>query len=344
VFVLWDEEEPWAELSVFDGSFVRERKAPDAMEPVVDPELDGCVFIFDEQQGRALRRINSGDDERVSGIKHPVHPEIAARGGSAEGIAIPIRPGRYGGYIFAFDIPGLCTDDLAAAERLSEEISSALHRAAAVSISEESATTRTRLSFARDLHDSVMQLLAGTSYRLEGIRKSAAVGRDIAHEVDALQHELSIEQRELRSLIKQLREGAQRAQSKGMCETLRELLDRLARQWCVRCELVRCPEALKLPPQLEHDVCQLVREGVANAVRHGKATHVSISADAGETGLSLIVADDGTGFVVQQESGGAAEKPWSLNERVRELGGSLSLYSGVNGSRITISIPWEQQI
>jgi signal transduction histidine kinase len=340
VFVLWDEEEPWVELSVLDASFVCERKAPDAMDPLVHPHLDGCVFIFDERQGRALRRINSGEDERVSGLDHPVHPDIAARGGSAEGIAIPIRPGRYGGYIFAFDIPGLCTDDLAAAERLSEEISSAFHRATAVSISEESTATRTRLSFARDLHDSVIQLLAGTSFRLEGIRNSAAAGRDIVPEVDALQQELSIEQRELREFIKQLQDGRNRKGSPAMCQTLRDLLERLGRQWGAECELLRCPEGLRLSPQLEHDTCQLVREAVANAVRHGKAKKISVSADTGDTGLSLIVADDGAGFVVQPEGGAVPPKPWSLNERVHELGGSLALYSSERGSRITISIPW----
>jgi signal transduction histidine kinase len=250
------------------------------------------------------------------------------------------------GVIFAADIPGLCSDDLAIAEHLGEEISAAFHRAATVEISEEAAAARTRLSFARDLHDSVIQLLAGTSFRLEGIRKSAAAGRAVDAEVDALQQELSVEQRDLRGFIRQLRDGSARAASPGVCETLRGLLDRMARQWNAQCRLIRCPEALRIPPQLEHDVHQLVREGIANAVRHGKAGEISISLDAGDTGLSLIVADNGLGFSVQQGGGevGAAQKPWSLNERVRELGGSLTLYSSPNGSRITISLPFGAKI
>jgi signal transduction histidine kinase len=116
----------------------------------------------------------------------------------------------------------------------------------------------------------------------------------------------------------------------------------MARQWNVECELIRCPPRLQCEPLLEHGVHQLVREGIANAVRHGKASRVSISLDAGETGVSLIVADNGSGFAVQESEGAAdaARKPWSLNERVQEFGGNLALFSGPSGSRITISIPF----
>jgi signal transduction histidine kinase len=324
---------------VLNHQFVLERRAPDIFEPPVHPELNGSTFIFDNARGRTLKRSLDGE-ERVSVLQQPVHPELVRRGGSNDGIAIAVQAERYTGYIIVCNIPGLCTDDLEVAEQIANEVSSALHRASIVSVSEVAAATRTRLSFARDLHDSVIQLLAGTSFRLEGIRRSAAAGREISLEVDTLQQELAHEQRELRGFIKQLRDGATRPGSEGLRQTLRNLLERLARQWNVECELIRCPETLKLPPQLEHDVCQLVREGVANAVRHGGAHLVSISADVGGTGLSLIVADDGSGFVVEQDGEGTTNKPWSLSERVRELGGSLTLYSSTHGSRITISIPW----
>jgi signal transduction histidine kinase len=114
----------------------------------------------------------------------------------------------------------------------------------------------------------------------------------------------------------------------------------MTRQWEVNCELLRCPEDLQVAPRLEHDVLQLIREGVANAVRHGMAQQVSISLDVGESGLSLIIADNGAGFSAPSgASEVAAKKPWSLSERVRELRGSLALYSKPGSTRITISIP-----
>jgi signal transduction histidine kinase len=99
---------------------------------------------------------------------------------------------------------------------------------------------------------------------------------------------------------------------------------------------------------MEHDLHQLIREGVANAVRHGKANLVEIvfEAEAGEIGLAIV--DNGCGFPVKgsfaegeqivQEVG-----PWSLNERVRSMGGSLALSSDAQGSRVTIRLPMEME-
>lgn len=149
-----------------------------------------------------------------------------------------------------------------------------------------------------------------------------------------------LEQKELRLLIKQLREGVPRPGSPDLCVTVRELLERMARQWNAHCELLKCPEGLQVAPHGEHAVLQLIREGIANAVRHGQAQHISISLDAGETGVSLIIADDGQGLSAPQiSSDGDLQKPWSLNERVGELGGSLTLYSKPGSTRVTISLP-----
>jgi signal transduction histidine kinase len=240
------------------------------------------------------------------------------------------------------DIAGLSTDELAIGEHIADEVSSALHRASTIGLSEEAAETRTRLSLARDIHDSIIQLLAGTSFRLEGIRKSAEAGRSIEADVRALQQELSTEQRNLRTFIAELRSRDESKPPSILCNGIRGLLERMERQWNVACELARCPEDLKIASRLEHEVHQIVREAIANAVRHGKADHVSVSLDAGQTGLSLIVADNGTGFPIEECNGGKAEGagPWSLNERVHELGGTLALYSTGRGSRITISIPF----
>lgn len=339
--LLWsDEEEPWQEFaSLNHDRFVSMKFSPEAFGDVVHPRLSDCVFLFDSEHRRSLMRR----DGKVSAVRlegDVIAAELSRHLGRGAGLAVPIASDSYSGILFAQGIPGLCADDLATGERIGEEISGALQRARTVEVSEEAAASKTRLSFARDLHDSVIQLLAGTNFRLEGIKRSALAGNDISHDVEALQRELVTEQRELRGFIKQLREGERREASAGLCDALRDLLDRMTRQWSASCELVRCPNALQLSPKLEHDLQQLVREGIANAVRHGGASHISISVDVGETGLSLIIADNGSGFNFAGPEGETPKKPWSLNERVHELGGSLSLYSSSNGSRITVSIPF----
>jgi signal transduction histidine kinase len=237
-------------------------------------------------------------------------------------------------------IPGLCTDDLAVGEHLRLEIARTLTRATNVSVAQSAISGQARLAFARDLHDSVIQLLAGTSFRLEGIRNLVREGGDPGDDIDALQQELSTEQRDLRAFIRQLRNGEARTTSPSVCEALVKLLGRMERQWNAECILVRCPENLRVPSSVEHDLHQLVREGIANAARHGRADRVSISLDAGEAGLSLIIADNGSGFGSSDDySAEQVRKPWSLNERVHQLGGTLTLFTNSKGTRITISLP-----
>jgi signal transduction histidine kinase len=250
--------------------------------------------------------------------------------------------------LFALDVPGLSSDDLAVGERLGSEISATLERVSLVRMWEQEAVTRTRLALARDLHDSVVQLLAGTSFRLEAIRKAAAAGRDIGGDVDALQRELSQEQRDLRGFISKLRGPASAAKSIDICPGLKTLAERMSRQWGILCTLKGCETPILTPSAMEHDLHQLIREGVANAVRHGKADRVEISFGAEGDQVRLEIADNGCGFPVE---GSFAEGeqiihklgPWSLNERVRSISGSLSLSSTRDGSRVMIRLPMEME-
>jgi signal transduction histidine kinase len=70
-----------------------------------------------------------------------------------------------------------------------------------------------------------------------------------------------------------------------------------------------------------------------------------VSVSVGEAGLSLVLADNGKGFTGGNHSPSEplSSKPWSLNERVHELGGDLRLYSTPNGTNIIISVPFGAQ-
>jgi signal transduction histidine kinase len=337
--VWWDEEEPWLNIGTRRGSaFRQEKHGPDRYGALLNPEFSGCAFLFDNERGRVLV-MRDGLLQRSS-VDAPLSRSLSEAYDIRQGLVMPIKTESIEGVIIASTMSGACVDDLLIAERIGEEVSAAFHRASLISGSEEASAVRTRLSFARDLHDSVAQLLAATSFRVAGINKTLEQGQDIRPEMRRLQQELVHEQKDLRLLIKQLREGAARPASAGLCDSVLELLERVSRQWGARCELIRCPGDLQVMPQLEHDVLQLIREGIANAVRHGKAKTVSISLDVGETGLSLIIADDGLGFSTPLEgSNDPSRKPWSLNERVRELKGSLALYSKPGSTRVTISLP-----
>jgi signal transduction histidine kinase len=339
VFAWWDPEEPWFLVAEMGPDGLSEQRiGPGESGSLVATELEGVPFLFDLEHGRLLRLENDGK-WRLDRRDHAVDAGFAERFRIGSGVAVPVHSDLVQGILFLLDVPGLCTDDLEIAADLGAEISAALERTSAIALFEETAATRTRLSLTRDLHDSVIQLLAGTSYRLEGIRRSARAGRDVETEVDALQQELDQEQSDLRAFIAQLRRDAPPTAFPDLRETLRLLTERLARQWDIDLELLHCPDRLRPPEPMTHAVRQLMREAVANAVRHGKATRVQATVQAGESGLSLVIADNGQGFQSANDDDAPA-RPWSLHERVQELGGTLSLYSTGEGSRIIVSLPY----
>jgi signal transduction histidine kinase len=346
VFAWWEKEEPWVNVAQLDEARFEERRlAPSEADAILDTSLANAPFLFDLSTGRIFQDQPRGA-RKVRIVERIVDRRFAEQFRIGHGLCIPIESDEYSGLMFALQVRGLSRDDLAVGEMVGSEISAMLERVSLVRMSQQEAVTGTRLALARDLHDSVVQLLAGTSFRLEAIRKSAAAGRDVGTDIDALQRELAQEQRDLRGFISKLRGAGRAGAHTDLCPGLAALAQRMSRQWGVRCELRECGRPILAPSAMEHDLHQLIREGVSNAVRHGKADGVEIVFDAQDGDINLEIADNGCGFPVQ---GSFAEGeqivhevgPWSLNERVRTIGGTLTLSSSSQGSRVMIKLPME---
>lgn len=340
VLAWWNYEEPWTNVALLDDTeFTEHRHHPGLFGPLVDRRRAGMPFLFDFACKRILWR--AGAARRMGPITGVVDGDFVRRYDLSSGIAIPIESSGYGGIVFVIDMPGLCSDDIDKSERLGEEMSAAFERASVMALLADAASARTRLSISRDLHDSVLQLLAGTAYRLEGVKKSTRDGHDMEAEIETLQHDLIAEQREVRALIGQLRGGGMPGATTGLRQSLTELAERMSRQWDVDCRLDHCAFEIETPVPIERDCRQLVREAVANAVRHGKASSVAIELEAVDDSIRLVLTDNGSGFPGEGHfaTDRKGKAPWSLSERVRALGGHLVLASGHDGSQITISLP-----
>jgi signal transduction histidine kinase len=77
------------------------------------------------------------------------------------------------------------------------------------------------------------------------------------------------------------------------------------------------------------------QEGITNALRHAQASSVAVSVHCGDSGVELIVTDDGCGFAVEREGFGLS----GMRERVAQVGGSVSVHSGPEGTRLTVKVP-----
>jgi len=162
-----------------------------------------------------------------------------------------------------------------------------------------------------------------------------------------LLRQLNEEQGELRRLIASLRNPVQSTDGADASDWFAALGARLARQWGIICDVRLDPPSLACPALIQHQVEQLLREAVANAVRHGDATQVHIQVKAAPPDLELIIHDDGHGFPAEGEFDFATLRserigPMSMVERAASLGGRLDLAtSRKSGSRIVVTLPLE---
>jgi signal transduction histidine kinase len=237
--------------------------------------------------------------------------------------------------MFLEEVRGLSTDHLDAGVHIGDGVAAHIQRHRLLRAAEENAEARSRLTLARDLHDSVVQFLAGAAFRLEAMKRSNAAGRDVDNDLNELKQLMLQEQRELRSFITSLRSGPLTAFN-DFAKDLQALAAHLSRQWDVHCEFVAQPAELMIPTRIRLDAHQLMREAVANAVRHAAAKSVSVEAAAKADELKLEFINDGAEFKIR---GGRMEMPASLKDRVEQAGGVLDLARGMGVTKLSISLP-----
>jgi signal transduction histidine kinase len=181
----------------------------------------------------------------------------------------------------------------------------------------------------------VVQFLAGAAFRLEALKRDLTSGRNLEPELNYLKQLMLQEQGELRSFIAALRSAPQIGVSE-IANDLRGLSERLAEQWNVLCEFSAHTTDMMVPSRVHLDAQHLIREAVANAVRHAGAKSVTIRLRSEPEQLKLDFINDGARFPASPLGG---DMPRSLSERVKLAGGALELTRGMGVTRISVSLP-----
>jgi signal transduction histidine kinase len=297
-------------------------------------EVSNAPLLYDLPKKRALARDSDGNLVRapVSGL---VSDKVQSKFRLSEGLAVAIPMPGGEALLYLEDIAALSTDDIEMGSHISDAIAVHIQRQSLIEAAEESAAARSRLSLARDLHDSVVQFLAGAAFRLEAMRRAHGAGREIEAELDELKKLMLQEQVELRSFITALRSGSH-VTLRDLIRDLQSLADRLSRQWTVKCALTAKASEVTIPAKLHLDAHQLVREAVANAVRHAGAKSIEIAVATRENQLQLDVINDGKSYPRHK---GVLQPPKSLQERSDQAGGVIELSRGMDVTKVSISLP-----
>jgi signal transduction histidine kinase len=328
--IAWaDDEEPDIEVRAIGFECATGRLSPAALSP--DAPFAQAGQLFDSSKGRILR---IGGWRNVA-LKQPVADDFAHHCGVTEGLALSFSAVTGRGEILLAGIAGMCADHVELGALLAREIGAGFDRQSTLALVRETAVARMRDAVARDLHDTIAQSLAGASLRLEGLRHWIQSGGDPAIEIQAIKAALRAEQGHVRAVIERLRRGERVMPDATAAATLGPLLRDLSAYWGIAVELDESAKGIVIPGALAHELRQVLREAVANAVRHGGASRVAIALAEENGMLRSTVADDGTGFPADDHF----HQPKSISERVSALGGSITIASGPGGAEVRFSLP-----
>ncbi|WP_155263480.1 sensor histidine kinase [Sphingomonas segetis] len=293
------------------------------------------VLLFDVGKDRALATRAHGW-YRFSPAATLLDRDALLAFGADQGLVAEVRSGTRHGWLVLWDMAELSVDFLELGLELGRAAGAMLDQDAMLSAIEEGAAAGTRLSLARDVHDSIVQFLAGAAFRVEAVMRVSRDGGQVESDLKELKRLLIEEQSEIRAFVSALRRDRELELTEAVDE-LRTLARRLGRQWSVDCRVDAREDGASIPIRLQLDLQQLLREAVANAVRHGRASRIRVDVGIVDDSLRLKVTDNGSGFAPCD--GGSPADPWSLKERVDRAHGSLSVESEPGSTNLVITLP-----
>lgn len=189
-----------------------------------------------------------------------------------------------------------------------------------------------RRRIAADLHDGVVQNLAGVSYSLSAAATTAPPG--LAATLGDAAAETRQGLRELRSLLVEI--YPPELQRQGLEAALRDLVAPCAARGIEPSLQVHEDD---LPPEVAALFFRTAQEALRNVVKHAGAKKVDVDVSRLNGRATLVIEDDGAGFDPERGSDGTHFGLRLLRDLAREAGGELEIDSAPGrGTRIKLEV------
>lgn len=180
-----------------------------------------------------------------------------------------------------------------------------------------------RQRVARELHDSVNQLLSTTRHRALGLAGQLKIAGPEAHarlgEVIQL---LERTMREVRLISRNLRPSE--LDDLGLVPALTSLVEETAERTGIDVRLSAPKNLSGLSPQLELTIYRIAQEALGNVEKHSGATSATITVERHGKFLLMTIRDNGRSFT-RKNLGKSGWGLLNMNERASYVGGTLEI-------------------
>jgi signal transduction histidine kinase/ActR/RegA family two-component response regulator len=320
VIHLLDEEEQTLNLIVHQG--VREM----ALEQISSLEAASPL---------ASQIMASGQPTIAPDLSHfPFLPPAPSANQQQTYIGMPLRSrGKQVGlmsFVRDKELAPPSAEEMALLTSVADQIGLVVERAWLQQQAERTAVMEERARLARDLHDSVTQLLYSSILIAEAGRES--INNDNFERAYTCVIELGdIAQqalKEMRLLIYELRPPM--LERDGLLAALQERLDTVEGRAKIATQLL-VDDLPELPIRMQESLYYIALEALNNALKHAQAKSVilHIKVKNNDQQLCLLVTDDGIGFDPGKAAGKGGLGLKSMQERADKLDGTLTISSEV---------------
>jgi len=236
-------------------------------------------------------------------------------------------------------------DDTALLAAFADQAATAIETARLFGQARELALLHERDRIAKELHDGIIQTIYAVGLTLDYCRLTVRESpEDVETRLGDAASGLNRAISDIRNYILDLTHRV------GEVAGLREAAEALAREYGRSAAPGIVPMTIvvdvdddastAVPAERRVEIVQVLREALANAVRHARASSITISGHLEHGRLVLKVADDGVGFDLSAGSAEGHHGLRNMTNRARMLDGHLDLQSEPgHGTTLTLDLP-----
>lgn len=196
-----------------------------------------------------------------------------------------------------------------------------------------------RRRIARELHDSLGQLLAANKMNLGNLKRLELPAKAIAamSDCEAVTEEALRQVRTISHLL-----HPPLLDEVGLLAAIRWSVNEFSKRSGIPIRFTGPEQLARLDPDFEVAAFRFVQECLTNILRHSRSRDGVVELISTPTSLEIGVLDHGIGMFADKHSrqeGNVGVGLKGLEERIHELGGTLVIQSGASGTKVTANLP-----
>ncbi|HWL26220.1 MAG TPA: GAF domain-containing sensor histidine kinase [Ureibacillus sp.] len=292
----------------------------------------GCWCVSKFRNNELKKASNIIECQR---IESAIEDQVGEHGGITHHATVPLQSGgeRFG--ILNVAKPNTVSyteEELELLESVAFQLGSAIKRVYLTKQEQEMALVKERNRLARDLHDSVNQLLFSVTL-------TSRAGIEMTEQPELKDTFRDIQQltqaalTEMRALIWQLRP---KGLESGILDAIKAYAEMLNLSLVVNVSGV-----LQFPSKVEETLFRVAQEALNNVRKHAGVLEVELFITVTPTDILFVVKDEGRGFVNDLGTKLPSIGMQSIKDRVQALGGTADWVSEIGkGTELLIRIPY----